>query len=188
MRFPSPTTNAVIRVVERSCVCVSLRYKDTTCQQDFRNITFVTLKWKYFSKPLHLQNNRTNQIVCFEQPMKWVQPFDHVQKFRVTQTSLLYKQYLCVWPARPSGSVPRDVHFRVYFREPRHATDGRTDGRMQIDAGAMGGVVFLRLAITVTRKKWRHVFRLGGDLKGTWSGVRFSSFLMGTPNVCLWGE
>ena len=32
--------------------------------------TFVTLKWKYFSKPLHMLNNFTNQIASFDQPMK----------------------------------------------------------------------------------------------------------------------
>ena len=56
------------------------RYKDTTCKEDFRNGTFVTLKWKYFSKPLHMLNNQTNQIVCYDQPLKLDQPdcvFDH---------------------------------------------------------------------------------------------------------------
>ena len=44
--------------------------KDTTCKQDFRNGTLVTLKRKYVSKPLHMLNNWTHQIVCFDQPMK----------------------------------------------------------------------------------------------------------------------
>ena len=39
-------------------------------KEDFRIRTFVTLKWKYFSKPLHVLNNRTNQIASFDQPMK----------------------------------------------------------------------------------------------------------------------
>ena len=53
--------------------------KDSTCKQDFRNGTFVTLICKYFSKPLHMLNNRIDKIVCFD------------------QTCLLYNQYLCVW-------------------------------------------------------------------------------------------
>ena len=43
--------------------------KDTTSKQDFRIGTCDTLKWNYFSKPLHMLNNPTNWIVCFDQPM-----------------------------------------------------------------------------------------------------------------------
>ena len=44
--------------------------KDINHKQDFRNGTFVTLKRKYFSKPLQSESNWTNQIACFDQPMK----------------------------------------------------------------------------------------------------------------------
>ena len=44
--------------------------KDTTCKQDFRNRTFVTLKWKYFSIPLHMLISQTNQIFYYDQSMK----------------------------------------------------------------------------------------------------------------------
>ena len=44
--------------------------KDINHKQDFRNGTFVTLKPKYFSKPLQSESNWTNQIACFDQPMK----------------------------------------------------------------------------------------------------------------------
>ena len=39
-----------------------------SCKQDFKNGTFVPLKWKYFSKPLYMLYNQTptNQIVCFD--------------------------------------------------------------------------------------------------------------------------
>ena len=46
------------------------RHEDTVCQGDFSDRTFVPLKWKYFSNPLHSVFNGTNQIVCFYQPMK----------------------------------------------------------------------------------------------------------------------
>ena len=39
--------------------------KYSTYKQDSRKGTFVTLKWEYFSKPLHMLNNQTHQIVCF---------------------------------------------------------------------------------------------------------------------------
>ena len=54
---------------------VQVRHKDTAR----RNETFVTIKWKYFSKPQHSVINRTNQIICFNQPMKSDQSycFDH---------------------------------------------------------------------------------------------------------------
>ena len=44
--------------------------EDINHRQDFRNGTFVTLKRKYFSKPLHSECNWTNQIACFDQPLK----------------------------------------------------------------------------------------------------------------------
>ena len=44
--------------------------KDTARKEDFRNGSFVTLKWRDFSKPLPMLINRTNQIVSFDQPIK----------------------------------------------------------------------------------------------------------------------
>ena len=44
--------------------------KEIAYQEDFRKGTFVTIKQKYFSQPLHIESNRTNHIVCFDQPMK----------------------------------------------------------------------------------------------------------------------
>ena len=58
------------RCREELLVLVQVRYKDTTRKQDFRNKTFVTLKWKHLSKPVHMLINRTNQIVWFDQCMK----------------------------------------------------------------------------------------------------------------------
>ena len=45
------------------------RHKDTACKGDFSNAIFVYLRWKYFSKPLHMLINWTNQIVCFDQTL-----------------------------------------------------------------------------------------------------------------------
>ena len=44
--------------------------QETIHKGHFRHWTFVTLNWKYFSKPLHMLINRTNQIASFDQLMK----------------------------------------------------------------------------------------------------------------------
>ena len=44
--------------------------KDMNHKEDFRNGNFVSLKQKYFSKPLQSESKWTNQIACFDQPMK----------------------------------------------------------------------------------------------------------------------
>ena len=62
--------SAKVSQTERTFIKSGPDTKDTTCKQDLRNEAFVTLKWKHFSKPLHMLNNQTNLIVCFDQPMK----------------------------------------------------------------------------------------------------------------------
>ena len=47
--------------------------KDMNHKEDFRNATFVNLEQKCFSKPLQSESNWTNQIACFDQPMKFDQ-------------------------------------------------------------------------------------------------------------------
>ena len=44
--------------------------KDAAHKGNLMNRTFVTLKWKYFPKPLHMLINWTNQIASFYQPMR----------------------------------------------------------------------------------------------------------------------
>ena len=46
------------------------RYKGYRSQRGFQERTFCHQKRKYFSQPLHIESNRTNPIVCFDQPMK----------------------------------------------------------------------------------------------------------------------
>ena len=48
----------------------SPRHKDAVHTEDCMNKTFVTLKWKYFSIPLHMLISQTNQIFYYDQSMK----------------------------------------------------------------------------------------------------------------------
>ena len=52
------------------CCLVSLYFRCDILAPIPVEETLVTLNWKYFSQPLHMLINRSNQIICFDQPIK----------------------------------------------------------------------------------------------------------------------
>ena len=78
--------------------------KDTTCKQDFRNGTFVTLNTEILLKTFS-HTEHWDQSDCLLSSAYEVRPIRLfvliiLLPFRATQACLLYKQYLCVWLSR----------------------------------------------------------------------------------------
>ena len=61
---------ADVKLAKLRSIFLGQGHNYTIYKGDFRNGTFVPLKWKDFFKPLDIQIKQTNQIASFDQPMK----------------------------------------------------------------------------------------------------------------------
>ena len=80
--------------------------QDTIHRGHFRKGTFVTLKGKYYPKPLHILIKQTNQITSFDQPMKRLQ--DHPLNTFCAHCNTVEMFSFFLWSERPEPKVIKE--------------------------------------------------------------------------------